>query len=56
MTYQFGISEKVKERVEECGRVELTDLQAMKLYKTRALSIFFVTIGIGALGFARHTV
>ena len=48
MTYQFGMSEKAKMRMEECGHVNLTDAETMKLSKTRSLSIFIVVAGLSA--------
>lgn len=54
LTYEFGISEKAKERMDRFGRVHLTDVQADQLSKSRATSICFVTIGIGALSRIFH--
>ena len=42
------MSEKAKQRVDECGHVNLTDAEVTKLSKTRFLSIFFVVVGLSA--------
>ena len=46
LSYQFGIGEKVKERVEEAGRVELTDTETRRLTRTKSLCGILIFGGI----------
>eukprot|EP01052_Picozoa_sp_SAG31_P071591 SAG31_NODE_30513_length_380_cov_0.722420_1_plen_58_part_10 len=42
VAYQLALSERVRSRVEEMGRVQLTDKEAAALARTKAVHIFFV--------------
>eukprot|EP01052_Picozoa_sp_SAG31_P065133 SAG31_NODE_23957_length_492_cov_0.982188_1_plen_116_part_10 len=47
MTYNFGIGERQRQRVDEAGHLLLTDLETWKLSRTKAFSIVIIVIGIG---------
>lgn len=47
MTYNLGMSEKAKQRVDMFGHVNLTDREAEDMSRTRAINIITVVAGLG---------
>lgn len=46
LSYQFGLSEHAKERVDTAGHVELTHTQARKLSRTKVLCVMVTVVAV----------
>jgi hypothetical protein len=44
LSYNFGLGERAKERVDSCGHVHLNDSQAQRLSRTKVLSVAVVLV------------
>eukprot|EP01051_Picozoa_sp_SAG22_P008810 SAG22_NODE_693_length_7872_cov_13.111797_11_plen_124_part_00 len=46
LSFRYGIGEKVRQRVDEAGHVNLSDLEARKLSRTKSFNTIIIFVGI----------
>ena len=54
--YAVGLSERVRTRVEEFGRVELRDIEAMALVQSKAVHVVLLVVVVPAAVWSGHGV